>query len=553
MYNGCFGKPKRATVTAFKRITGIRDVKVAWSRVTSGQLKRTRAVVTARELCLLALSNNDFALFTKILRGYPLRRAQHYTTMHGPIFWGNWEIYEDTALNLDKALTRMSNSRVDEKTLVRNQHKFLRGRGANRVVRAALTQVRDRMRPILAALADVWTEQKAYSEQIHPKRKIRIQAMREIIESASGDTMFTSYIRGKLKLFERAKPGKYPRLIGDYTCPGSLLAGFLAEIAKKSFGTFTMANFHSEFCKNSEATRLDAVGDRLYRDNGDQHYHFSDDSVFKINGKLFELDISSCDMSNHEGVFEAVEFLFSEFPQFLDAMRKNIAQCKNPLRMNDPGCRHNKVTLIPIRPMEFSGTTLTTLLNIVASLSIGISMHIRGAKTVDEITSAAFAAGYTVTVAERATMEEMQFLKHSWHVNAMDKVCSFLNLGPMFRSFGSCLGDYPGRGNLSARVDLWNRAVVSGYCHSGRSAILQCLQDIFPPLREVKFRLPDEVVKHFSESPRVEKLENICFERRYKVSGACIEHFLHILKHASTSGWMTHPFVTAVYAADYGL
>lgn len=503
-------------------------------------------------------------IFSSMLKDCPIiKEHHHYTSNFGPCFHGKWLIYENTRRNLDLAFTRITNVRENaaKDTLLRANLIRSHGRRTGRLLHSALGKIRERMRVPLLRIANVFEEQEFYSRVTHAKKRIRMLAMRELIDRAAGDTLFTEQIVGKIKLFERAKNGKYPRLIGDYSTPGSLLGGFLCEIAKENFGRFvTKRGFTSQYVSTADADVFREIGENLVSANTDTHFFFSDDGLFNLRGEIIEMDISSCDISNAEPVFNSLISLFSDFPQFHEVIKKCVDQCKLSIVLRDPCNHRTKVrfkgvkpgTIAEPRPIEYSGSVLTTLLNNIASMSIGLVMHARKARNDASIHRCAIAAGYIVTLNRRSCLETAQFLKHSWFFcEDTNRVESFLNLGAMMRSFGTCQGDLPMCGRtIAERAHNWNSAVVAGYVHSGRTRVLQILQEKYNS--RVDVNLPDYITKHFTSGERGTVPDSAVL-RRYGITHAAWEHFISLLKCSSTGDVIKHDVLDQIYLVDYGL
>jgi hypothetical protein len=565
LYNGCYGYVTPTCSRKFREMAILSNPQyfVEWDCATTKLLVKCFGY---KKVAMMALESNQFKLYSVVFRYlYDPKVSKHYTTLYGPSFQGPWVIYDNTRGNLDRALTRQSCVRGDGLVTAPadafEREALLRANNAttcptnprcNPLLKRALKEIRVRLNLELAKLQDVFSEQIKYSRKQHVKLKIRLRSMADIINKAAGGTYFTEYINGKLKLFERAKPGKYPRLIGDFTTPGSLLAGFLAELAKSAFGTFSAHHgFHSVYCHGSDQATLDAIGE-AYQLSDDRHDYFSDDSIFKLNGKFFEMDITSCDMSQtYEGPFCAVLYLFNSFPQFRSVIAKAIGQCGLRVRVQDPTNKRFRFSLKPAFPIEFSGSGLTTLLNNVASMAIGLRVHYDRSDTVEGILNSAFAVGYNVTVSERRCMEQLQFLKYSWFIDYENRAHSWLNLGPILRSFGTVLDKLPGkdkhrRANACAR----NTAMVSGYVHCGQTIVYRTLRRIFPG--KSKFKLSVDESKHFRDGTDY-LVPDEALLRRYSVSQACLDHFISLLSLRDWYGLViNHEFVHRVYVVDYG-
>jgi len=406
--------------------------------------------------------------------------------------------------------------------------------------------VKERVTEKCHAISDIISTQEAYAATQHPKKAMRLRAWAELIDACQLDGLFTKTITGKVKLMEKAKPGKYPRLIGDYTCPGSLLGGFLCEIIKKCFFEVSLADMSGTFCymPSIEPEFLSEMATELF--SGNRSFYgvfFSDDSIFRTHGRVFEMDISSCDMSNSSAIFDVVQFLTTGNEFCRDVMRKNIDQNRLPLIIPDPENLSTTLKLYPAYPIEFSGTTLTTLLNNVASLLIQFSIYWHKSSTPEEVIAAADFVGYKVTVAERSDPEEAQFLKHSFYVDEDGKYQSFLNLGAILRSFGSCDRD------ACQDPAWWNASVLAGYKHSGRSSIQIALEKKYPFKYRKSHRLPQDMTKHFSVGVRPD-VPDLVLCKRYKVTPDEIQELSLLLEIGNIYNTSA---LQKIYKVDYGL
>ena len=489
--------------------------------------------------------------FFSLVQANPREKVRRpYDTWHGFIPFGSWDTYTESTRNLEKALTRITAARENELLLLRankraTRHIF-RDRGVGSLRKAVFGVIKDRLRQSLLVLEDNMTEQIKYALAPHQKRKIRVQAITQLITDCELFGIFTTKVKGKLKLYEKAKFGKYPRLIGDFSTPGSLLAGYLCEIAKNCFKDVTVRGTKFSFIKSIEPEILDAVGEELLQPGNAFFYH-SDDSIHRVSGKIFELDISSCDMSNSRGVFQVVEWLFDSNPQFHNCIIGAVKQCQLPLKISDP-LTNQSARFKPNSPTEFSGTVLTTLLNNIASLLIALQLHCDGARTVEEVKRSAASVGYIVTAEERPSLLKSQFLKHSWEIQDGNPK-SFLNLGCILRSFGTCTGDLPGHGDVDARSREWCAAVLQGYVHSGQTSLLEKLNSIYPSSTNSRTISENMLHKHSCVSRRGPiSDEAIC--ERYGFSQAAWEHFLSLIEHGVV---VHHSVLDAIYKADYGL
>jgi len=196
--------------------------------------------------------------------------------------------------------------------------------------------------------------------------------------------------------------------------------------------------------------------------------YFSDDScyacrtpsgVWRVN-----LDISSCDASHSERLFTKFTELHPRGHARND-IRVLVDQCRAPIKITAPSPINGKRIRVRLRSKQvrlYSGSTLTTVINGFANACIAQAIHSANAQSVEDITTAAQAVGYIVTSEECAEFEDIQFLKSSPVQDTEGRYRPLLNFGVLLRAFGTCKGDLPGRGDLKARGDAFQKALLRG-------------------------------------------------------------------------------------------
>jgi hypothetical protein len=229
----------------------------------------------------------------------------------------------------------------------------------------------------------------------------------------------------------------------------------------------TGTNYHLEFVKTPARDDLRRVFEFM-RWPEKKYYgcYFSDDSCIAIKtgqGVLrYNLDISTCDAS-HRSIFEAYPQLYPERLQ--KDVGVLISQCKLPMRIardnDDVGVKSIKLRST-VGPHLYSGSTITTSLNNLASLLILYSIVEHDAETPDEIVHAAREVGYHITVECCANLEQVQFLKHSPVYDIHQTLQPLLNIGVLLRLSGVCRGDLPGRGDIKTRAENFQKALLNG-------------------------------------------------------------------------------------------
>lgn len=358
-------------------------------------------------------------------------------------------------------------------------------------------------------------ELKEYAYRKHQKRKMRIRAYLNIVES--GDLFhktFNRRVTGKVKRAEIAKPGKATRLINDLTCEGSLLCGFVADQIKQAMAAYTSQKFF-QFIKSPNLVLLKSTFDKLMDPEGPMFFpFFSDDSCVSIRCEdglfMANVDISSCDGSHGKTVFDLLRQVTSCDSRLFRYVDGAIKQCEMPLTLTSAATKQ-RVVLKPNAPTLYSGSTLTTLINNFANIAIAHSISARlhdGVRKCDceeLIRVAAEAAGYIVTVQVCDTYHDLQFLKHSPCVTASGQVVPVLNLGVILRSLGCCWGDLP-----TYRKIFHRKLSFEERAHYYNLSQVQCYKNCatHPVLEQLRTRYSDPIrIEHDKESYLVSSIE----------------------------------------------
>lgn len=455
----------------------------------------------------------------------PAKRT--YMTHFGPTMNVNGRCcYRSSVNNFESMLMRIIGNRDKEEVKTINNKKISpsnSNRKLSRSINKYFDVVKSKLSTLLPIIGDTIEEQIKLATSPHVKQKLRIKAIKELI--AKGEmlnSLFMTKIAGKIKIPEFAKAGKKPRLIGDFSCPGSLLAGFLIPLIKYAFSEpINIGGATIRFVYSTDSAELDAIFDEIDKSKIDQYIFFSDDMCcrIKINGefKWCNLDISACDASNGISVFDRAVWFFDERLEFENLMTKAVMQCQSRLVIFHPNGKKIKenITARPTQPIEFSGTQLTTLLNNIASSCICVSIHYHKKILESEsrlinfdnlVYKAALAVGYEVTVDMCSDLYDVQFLKHSFYHDDEGKINSFVNAGALLRSFGTCWMDLPferKKGEtINTAAEMRNWQVLQGFKHSG-------LEILTNPLLQSR-----SAVKHTGHIQLLNRLTN---ESTYKM------------------------------------
>lgn len=496
-----------------------------------------------------------------------------YKSFFGPVFYSGAVCYtKESTSNLSKALRRLTCKReaddlAFDDRLKTNQETNL---GLKRLVFKEWAQymfwlqwrIKNRLH---SSLGEIYSTIEKDAHRPHAKIKLRIAAFASLLRD--GIFLSLEYMKnvgGKIKCPEWGKFGKYPRLIGDYTCPGSLLGGALTACIKHCFEewyTPVGEDLRMRFVYTPNYDTLKECYEYLLTSTGSVFVYHSDDccmSLKCVDGHLrANVDISSCDASNGETIFNWFLFLVKD-TMWYGVAKKCVEQCEKPLKIFNPLNRKEKVTLSSTCPIEYSGTVLTTVLNNIASSAICLSIHkLTRGKTVEEaallLQEAAEYVGYKITIGRVSVPEDFQFLKTSPTLTD-DGVVIFLNLGVVLRSLGTCDHDLPGRGCTYTRA--WNRNVqiIKGYAHAGNNSVLNGLRARF---RVVEGDGSNELLGHWM----VENLSGfhgvhvsddvIC--RRYGMAITELEHLCELIRECDIGHIVACEAIRKIYKVDYDL
>lgn len=487
--------------------------------------------------------------------------------------WGGYDhsgvVYINSTNNLSLALTRITGRVVpgDEgKTdliLAKNQVNFFSHHPVFRIwierSRTALT----------GAAFDYTDEVVKFVIAKHSKRRMRMDALRQLISDCESDPscLFTGRIVGKMKQLEFAKPDKYPRLIGDFSCPGSLLAGWCIPHMKDIFDTYLPdAGGVFRFVASPDRVNLRRAFSELIDPRPFTFVFHSDDSCISFktkDGRLFmaNMDISKCDASNRKVVFDTLLELSKTNPRLHEVLAFAVLQCELPLHLVNPVDKHETIVGKPVRPIEFSGTTLTTVLNNIANMAIGLSIYSQYANwnyddCMSGIERCAFSAGYVAPAALCESVDDLQFLKHSPALVDGDVVV-YQNLGVMLRAFGQCDGDLPmftrrERG-IRERSEKFSRGLVSTFKHAGETSFLRALRARYPPCSSFEHHIRRDLLSRTHSDGITDFVPDEAVCRRYKLT---LSEFEELCTLTSQSQFGDRIFCVAaqkILKLDYGL
>jgi hypothetical protein len=397
----------------------------------------------------------------------------------------------------------------------------------------------------------------------HPKRKLRINAYNSLCEEGKlAAKIWTKKVKYTMKTREVAKPGKYPRMIGDLSCPASLQPFRYAEFLKSAMAAevFQYGGLEMEFVKKPTHSVLKSCFDKLLNPPRQMYVcYFSDDACFSFRhgDKIFRanIDISSCDASHTDVIFEVFRDIH---PSFLhDEMQRIIDQSLLPFEVRSITNPSESVLLKPHGRRLYSGQGITTAINNLAMISIGLSIY-QGLSaghvpTCSGIAAHAMHSGYVISVEKCEIFEDVQFLKHS-PVFACGEYEPVLNLGVLLRLSGVCKDDLPGSGDIYQRAKEFQEALLRGAYPRTSFQLLDNMKD------EVKIRseITKTVDRMFEYKVDVDIMQTISYSdlhlyRRYRLNPTEIAELNTDFGLASTGDIYASSATSKILGKDYGL
>lgn len=404
----------------------------------------------------------------------------------------------------------------------------------------------------------------------HVKRKLRIKAERDIYFSGKKfHKTRVKRVRYKLKPHELLACGKYPRAIGDLTCPGSTLGGYLMDTVKAVFALpFVIGNASCRFIKCPDIGVLREVFHCLLYAPGLYFVFFSDDSCIGVDcldGRLVaNLDISACDGSNFDPVFDCLRKAMDVDARYSSDIAGIFAQCLLPFIVHSVDYAQ-RIVFKPLGQVLYSGSVLTTSINNMANTLIFLSIvrklgGVRWTKqdTARIIKEAAEEVGFILKVEICKSHADLQFLKHS-PAFVDGEIVPYLNLGVWLRSFGTCVGDLPVvKGSekkdkssklYSSRAAAYNSDVVKSRVHAGKHVIQKAFQHfIIDETLDTKF--DDEATLSTNGCDTIIPVEELAL--RYGVTCAAIEELGILISGMDTRQKITSDTIDLIFAKDYG-
>lgn len=505
-------------------------------------------------------------------------------TVVGPSVAHNARIIGNTAENLSRGFMRLGGIRTDLATEIayrRDQRIFIYKHSKE------LEYIRERYAMGFSEFTSTIEEAVKHAGDVHVKRELRIEALAYLMHSGligSNSWLTNEKVIYKMKKDEMAKVFKTARLIGDLKVPASLAGAWITKHMKYAMrdNVLRINGGKITFCAAPHTAALRTTMGEIRDPEGKFTFTcFSDDSCIGIrttDGRVFQanLDISKCDGSHTERLFEALRDLFPASCR--PEVQRLINQCKAKIRVSNPEShrrgRSERVDLTPKEAVLYSGSTLTTIINNLASylIAIGISEEINshpGRNTIESLMQTckdgAARAGYLITVEqpvwthEPQAPGELQFLKHSLAEDKQGRLQPVLNFGVFLRSSGICHGRLP-RGDIKQIGTAFQSLLLRGMYPRTHCPLLDALRKSCnhkPVTEKVQRNLEAIIARKLAYKVDVALDEEDLyftddeFLRRYDLTEAEIAKLYEM-----TAGFGSHHHSTGagkILKADYGL
>lgn len=505
--------------------------------------------------------------------------TSRYKTIGGPWFAGNLCFPDTGSIGLSQALIRLLGRRkplvigYDQK-LEENQQKFYVEKLSK--IKAFEEDLRCKVIKVFPK-GHVPDFMREWAYAAHPKRALRVRAHQDWVNDGCPIThgVRKNVVTVKVKTCEFLASHK-PRLIGDLGVTASMMGGWMMDYFKLSMAAgYKTARVESYFLPSPDIEALRHCFSRLIFDSSYMCciYYFSDDVVCRIicsdGVHMCNADISACDGSHRAPTMKSAEsFMLSCVPNNARPyVRLLFEQLELDFQCSPPYAAGEKVRCSTKGQARlYSGSVLTTFLNnyavSMACVSLDHSLERLGRlPTMGEaaclLASAFEDVGYILEVDDSPTREvsKFQFLKHSPAL--IDGfVQPYLNLGVLFRSFGTFNGDYPGKkkSGMRERVRVQNAGVVLSRVHAGDHVLADAFKHAFPsmPGDNAVYALPEHQTSSNS-SKSCRRIPSEVLARRYDLSSAEIDYVAAVVANSSQGEIHHSGIVDRFLMVDYGI
>lgn len=493
----------------------------------------------------------------------------HIATTYRTVYWGaiyhNGVEYANIGANVRGALERMTKLRLSEEPgadqeLRDNQAEATESISWLRMLRFYASLLVAPLTTQLGIFEAI--QQNAFAP--HPKRAIRVPAWYEIVENAA--FFITTTIKNialSVKKFEWARVRKYARGVYDLTVVGSIYGGWITDIFKTTISQhdYVRNDCLFRFVKSATADALHSAFTLVSSGYWDMVYlAHSDDAliVIKHQGVLYyyDVDISSCE-SSHFSIFQSLYRLIPDDWWLKLLITQLLKQLVSNVKIENPSNPREFVILKVNTPILFSGTTLTTIINTMAHMLAYTILNVlitnsTSCDNTGEIMQAGRLAGYVFTVTRNTVLERATFLK-TYHTIVDGEVRIAQALGVLFRTIGTCRGDFPSphSGTLAERAGAYNQALISGFKHSGNTSVLRCMQEKWSGFKTVKLRRED--VRYVELDIGSADIPDTALLNRYGATQQELMEFLELYRGCRPGALIRTHFSARVIQYDYSL
>jgi len=400
--------------------------------------------------------------------------------------------------------------------------------------------------------------------------KVRMKSVEMLEHRGISIGRWFKYVDYKCKPGEILEQGKNLRGIGDLTNPGSCVAAYMMDWVKNAFREYNDQGYLHYFCKSPERSELCKVYTALLKPELACFTYFSDDScvsvrctdgVFKCN-----MDIKACDGSNFKPIFDFFEEILTFSSPYQDDAARLFDQLRSDFVVRNPGGKEK------IRFTQdganggstlFSGSSYTTTANNVANTCISMAFkerllerdNLTMAEVPEMLRRAAYSCGFLVKIFPQENASGLQFLKTSPAFDEQGNIVPQLNLGTILRSFGTFRGDYPGRGELGKRVELFNSEVVRSYRHAGNNDVLNAFRRRFilpERMRRTRDKRVSESLQMKITGENVEYVGTRWIEERYGCTSVEVDEFCELILRSEYHEIYARPIIDKIMSVDYG-
>jgi len=419
-----------------------------------------------------------------------------------------------------------------------------------------------------------------FANAVHLKRKLRLAAAWNVVSRGVDLQRAVKHVTLSVKR-EFAKPlgdvAKAARVFGAFGDTATLAGAYLVDVWK------TLENqsvsIHREGCKYTFVAVVKPTPAYMAHvcrliveafEGTEEHvvflYHSDDMTIVgRQCGQpvLIDSDISACDAHNGPAIFALTAHELAAFGNLTETIAL-VEQCCSKCRAVNPENPREYLVFEPNGPFEYSGTSLTTILNNRASTLIAASVvsclqpGVKLRKEVVEI--AATRVGHRVKAEERSDLTGLQFLKHSPLMTDLGVRVWSKNLGAIFKKFGVYEGDFQAAqvGVAAQAFRLMTQAektrmfvggVVRGLKNEPAHCVLQALRERFPQTHTKTFL--DDAVNFGARTRGTVLSSELC--KRYGVDEHVLDSFCELLLTGQLGDEHVHPLLTSVFALDYNL